>query len=68
MSDVLVRWKIRSAIMTPFGAMPRAAGDQDTMERRKATDLARCGFVEILGKPKDTVAEIAEIVDDDNAT
>lgn len=65
MSDVLVRWKIRGAVMTPFGATPRVTGDQDTMDPRKAADLARCGFVEVLGEPESVVVKMADVLEDD---
>ncbi len=64
MGDVLIRWKIRSAAMTDFGAVPRVPGDQDTMDRTKAMDLAKCGIVEILGKPSDVIESAAEVLDE----
>ncbi|KKL65185.1 hypothetical protein LCGC14_2157520 [marine sediment metagenome] len=66
MSDVLVRWKIRSAVMTPYGATKRVAGDQDTMDRRKALDLERCGFLEVLGAPEQLVAKAASVLEEDD--
>lgn len=68
MSDVLVQWKIRSAVMTRYGATPRIAGDQDMMDARKAADLARCGFVEVLGAPEKIVARAVDILEADDET
>lgn len=65
MGKVMIEWKIRSAMMTGYGTVMRVPGDQDAMELQKARDLAKCGIVKILGRPKDVVDSAAEAVEDE---
>jgi len=65
-SDVLVRWMVRSAVMTPCGATPRGAGDEDTMDSGRAADLERCGFLTVLGAPESAIVKMASTLEEDD--
>lgn len=65
MKTVLVRWRVRGATMTDFGATWRAPGDEDTMDRQRAADLERCGFLKVLGASEEKVIKMADVVEAD---
>jgi len=47
--EVLVRWKTKGALILDGIGYPRKPGEQDVMERGRASALAVCGMVEVLG-------------------